>query len=77
MREKLRGIWRRATVSTLQTTPIAGCKQKCGPDLSLLLSVSDVWSDDAGSDHSGPPTGVAGCFRLLLGEMAASGGRKA
>lgn len=65
MRKKLRGILRCATVSTFQTTPIAGRKQKCGLDLSLLLSVSYVWSDDAGYDCAGPPTGVAVCFRLL------------
>lgn len=59
MRIKLGGILRCATVSTFQTAPIAGCKQKCGLDLSLLLSVSDVWSDDPGYDGAAPPTGVA------------------
>ena len=68
MRMKLRGILRCATVSTFQTTPIAGCKQKCGLDLSLLLSVSYVWSDDTGYDCAGPPTGVAGCCLLLGAE---------
>lgn len=69
MRDKLGGILRCATVSTFQTTPIAGCKEKCGLDLSLLLSVSSVCSDDSGYDGRGPPTGVA--VRLLLpGEMA-------
>lgn len=53
-----------------QTTPIAGCKQKCGLDLSLLLSVSYVWSDDTGYDCAGPPTGVAVCSRLLGGSGA-------
>lgn len=65
MRIKLRGILRCATVSTFQTTPIAARKQKCGLDLSLLLSVSDVWSDDTGYDRAGPPTGVAVRCRLL------------
>lgn len=65
MRIKLRGILRCATVSTFQTTPIAGCKQKCGLDLSLLLSVSNVWSDDTGYDGAGPPTGVAVSSRPL------------
>lgn len=74
MRMKLRGILRCATVSTFQTTPIVGCKQKCGLDLSLLLSVSYVWSDDTGYDCAGPPTGVAVCCRLLWGEMATSSG---
>lgn len=64
MREKLGGILRCATVSTFQTTPIAGWKEKCGLDLSLLLSVFSVCADDG----SGPPTGVAA--RLLPGEMA-------
>lgn len=65
MRIKLRGILWLATVSTFQTTPITACKQKCGLDLSLLLSVSDVWSDDTGYDRAGPPTGVAVCFRVF------------
>lgn len=70
MREKLGGILRCATVSTFQTTPIAGWKEKCGLDLSLLLSVSSVCSDDG----RGPPTGVAA--RLLLpGEMASACGQ--
>lgn len=69
MREKLGGILRCATVSTFQTTPIAGWKEKCGLDLSLLLSVSSVRSDDSGYDGRGPPTGVAA--RLPVpGEMA-------
>lgn len=42
MRIKLGGILRCATVSTFQTTPIVSYKQKCGLDLSLLLSASDV-----------------------------------
>lgn len=66
MRKKRGGIRWCATVPTSQTTPIAGCKQKCGLDLSLLLSVSYVWSDDAGYDYAGPPTGVAVCFFFRL-----------
>lgn len=74
MRDKLGGILRCATVSTFQTTPIAGWKEKCGLDLSLLLSVFSVCSDDSGYDGSGPPTGVAA--RLLRpGEMASPCGQ--
>lgn len=74
MRDKLGGILRCATVSTFQTTPIAGWKEKCGLDLSLLLSVFSVCSDEPGYDGRGPPTGVAA--RLLLpGEMAAPCGK--
>lgn len=57
MRDKLGGILRCATVSTFQTTPIAGWKEKCGLDLSLLLSVFSVCSDEPGYDGRGPPTG--------------------
>lgn len=48
---------------------IAGWKEKCGLDLSLLLSVSSVCSDDSGYDGRGPPTGVAAQL-LLPGETA-------
>lgn len=73
MRIKLRGILRCATGSTFQTTPIAGCKEKRGLDLSLLLSASYVWSCDTGYGGAGPPRGVA--VSPPSGEMATSYGK--